>query len=818
LRIGFDIQALQTGSKHGGVGRYSYNLLNEFIKSYPGNQYLLFANGLYAEREYPFASRTNASYKIIDYLPGNDRNPLNRGIQLIDYRSAKLQLLHILSPIEFRDTAVVSRRALPGKTVVTLYDIIPLVLQDLYLTTETMRNDYFDRLKTVTAADLILTISESSRQDAINILRIPDKKIVTIGCAISSDFHRVENLDPSLVEATKQKYGITGKFIFNLGSIDVRKNQKRLIEAFADLPNDLLDKYTLVIACNYSLDATHDFRVFAQNRLKNKVLFLHFCPDVDVNTLYNCCDLFVLPSLYEGFGLPVLEAMSCGAPVIASNNSSIPEITGRTDNLFDPMNSVSITKLMVEVLGNNNYREELRAYGMRRAQEFSWKAVAMRAKEAYDYLVDQRRKKRPITSKIRLGIITTWNTKCGIANYCRYLLNHVGEAVSTKIFANQDCIRNGLDEDFVSRCWERGWIDGDLGKLGDKITAQDAQVVNIQYNFGFFGVKQLGDLIIDLARRGIRVIVSFHSTAPVEVHGVRQSLESIAVELRCADRLLVHSPTDVALLKTIGLEKNVSVFPHGMLVFEDEDICAVRKAQNIPNSKVVGSFGFLLPHKGVLELIQSVPYLRAEYPDILVLLVCALYPDPVSGEYYERCKSRVEELGLENHVCFVTEYLEERAIIRRLHVADLLVLPYKSTTESSSAAIRLAACAKRPIITSALPIFDDFRNETYQIRSVEPTTIANAIKVLYKSRDTYEKLKSAIIDKGKRETWERVAEVYRDIVYKVYETRGQSAELRCLRLIDDISDELTAAGIDETWDQLSVLANEIFKAYSLDIA
>lgn len=814
MKLGYDIQALQTGSKEGGIGRYCLNLLKTLIRLYPDHEYILFANGLYPPKDIPLPRANNLYHDIIDYLPFHDLNVMNRIIQRIHYRATDLDLLHVLSPIEFRRTAVVSDGGKPGKTIVILYDLIPLIFQNLYLTSESIKNEYVNRLQNVTAADLILTISESSRKDAMNLLGTPPDKIITIGCSISENFCHIENLAPSLIQEMKRKYKIRNKFIFNLGSIDIRKNQKNLILAFSNLPPDLLDQYTLVIACNYSPEDTNTLRAFAENQLKDKVIFLHFCPDEDVNLLYNMCDLFVMPSLYEGFGLPVLEAMRCGAPAIASHTSSIPEITGRTDNLFDPNDTAGLTGLMVKVLRNKAYQEELRRYGMKRSKEFSWDKVARKTMEAYEnFLNGGRTKHRKSNTPTPLGIVTTWNTKCGIANYSKYLLEHLNKKIAVKIFANSDCERNGPDGTNVFRCWERGYDKGDLTILCEEILRQGTEIVNIQYNFGFFGVKQLGDLIISLKKNNIRAVITFHATASADICGKLQSLGDIAVELRCADKILVHSTKDVERLKAFNVDKNVVWFPHGMFLFDDENRFVLRRKRNLLNSKIVASFGFLLPHKGMLELIESLPLLIDTYPDMLFLFVCALYPHPVSREYFEQCMKRVNELKLQDHVIFMTDYLDEKDIMKFLHLADMLVFPYTDTSESSSAAIRLAAGARRPIITSASPIFDDFKAEVLQIDSVEPKGIAKVITSLYENKEAYEKFTTSIIARGEKERWEVVAKKYKDILDEASNSTSDPTELKWLNVMDDISKELMTIEVSDRPEAIEVSAKEIYRRY-----
>lgn len=385
MRLGLDMQALQSVNSVGGIGVYNRNLLGRMLELYPEVEYELFFNGLYDIRKQPFVRAANTRIHAVRYLPGNDLNPFNKWIQLAAYRSKPLDLLHVLSPFEPQTHAVISGKPHP-RTVVTVYDFIPLIFKDLYLSSPMHMRLYSDRLKALRVARLLLSISEATRGDAIELLGLPPSRIVNVGIAPSSEFRK---LDPPMSAATagiKKKHGIEGPFIMTVSNLDHRKNLVALLRAFCTLPDFILRDFSLVVVTNS--DPEYVKRDNAVSELlggdRAKIRLLYSISVDELVALYNSCHLFVYASLYEGGGLPVMEAMKCGAPVVASNTSSIPEYVGRVDNLFDPRNQESIAESMLRILSDDGRRKELGRYGEERSKSFSWDRVVKRTMQAYE--------------------------------------------------------------------------------------------------------------------------------------------------------------------------------------------------------------------------------------------------------------------------------------------------------------------------------------------------------------------------------------------------------------------------------------------------
>jgi len=270
-------------------------------------------------------------------------------------------------------------------TVVTLHDLIPLLDPDRYLTDPAHRAWYLRKLEDLHRAEAMLAISESTRREAIQHLGCPAEKVMTISSGVDHRFRRIER-DEKTVRDLLARHRIARPFVMYTGGGDHRKNIAGLIRGFAGLPEALRRAHQLAIVCHL---APRELQPLARQAAElgldpDEVVFTGYVPDDDLIGLYNACVLFVFPSLHEGFGLPVLEAMGCGAPVIGADRTSLPEAIGRADALFNPDDDASLVALMQHVLTDTGFQADLAAYGEARARQFTWDACAERAWRALE--------------------------------------------------------------------------------------------------------------------------------------------------------------------------------------------------------------------------------------------------------------------------------------------------------------------------------------------------------------------------------------------------------------------------------------------------
>ena len=272
-------------------------------------------------------------------------------------------------------------------TAVTLYDLIPMLRPDTYLSEPSGRRHYLRRAQSLKRADLLLAISESTRREAIDAMDISPDRVITIGAGLSRSFE-ARGVSDDEKASLLASYGLRRPFVLYTGAVEPHKNVEGLIAAFGSLRPEIRSAHQLAIAGKLQeADRDRLVALLASHGLDaGDMVCLNYVPDEDLSVLYSLCSVFIFPSLHEGFGLPILEAMACGAPVIGSNCTSIPEIINRKDALFDPRRPQDIANRLTEVLSNTDLRQNLKVWGLERARAFTWDACARKALEAFEEL------------------------------------------------------------------------------------------------------------------------------------------------------------------------------------------------------------------------------------------------------------------------------------------------------------------------------------------------------------------------------------------------------------------------------------------------
>jgi glycosyltransferase involved in cell wall biosynthesis len=230
-------------------------------------------------------------------------------------------------------------------------------------------------------ADAIITVSNSARYDILRHLKVPREKVKVIMGAVSSHFRPI--VDPAQLDSVKAKYGLHQPFILYVGTIEPRKNLTRLIQAFADLKKSGLP-HKLVIVGQSGWHVGPIFAEVERLGLTKDIIFTGYVPIEDLPALYSLCESMAFPSLYEGFGLPVLEAMACGAAVVTSRSSSLIEVAGDAALLVNPLSVAEIADSLRRLHLDPNLRAELRVQGIVRASHFTWEAAARSTLDLYE--------------------------------------------------------------------------------------------------------------------------------------------------------------------------------------------------------------------------------------------------------------------------------------------------------------------------------------------------------------------------------------------------------------------------------------------------
>ncbi|MBS3984057.1 MAG: glycosyltransferase [Selenomonadales bacterium] len=475
MRIVIDLQGAQTtGSRKRGIGRYSLALAQGLARNCGEHEVLLALNGLFPETIEPIRAAFRDVLPLenirvwvppgpVAFLdPANDsRRDAAECLREAFLASLEPDIVLVTSLFEglVDDAASSVGRHAHLPTAVVLYDLIPLIHRQIYLSSPTAESWYMDRLKHLKRADLLLSISASSGREAVELLVVDQARVVNISTACEPHF-----LPRPVTAETRRRlqsaYGIEHSFVMYTGGIDPRKNIEGLVRAYARLPAELRPAHQLVIVC--AAQAPERERLLqlagATGLTQGELVLTGYVPDDDLVTLYNACKLFVFPSWHEGFGLPALEAMQCGKAVIAANTSSLPEVVGRSDALFDPHDEADMAARLRQILEDEDLRQALERHGLEQSRKFSWDASARRALAAMGRLHTDRQRSislagppqsRPEKRPLLAYVSPLPPEKSGIADYSAELLRELACWYEVEVVVDQFAV---ADDWIVKQC------------------------------------------------------------------------------------------------------------------------------------------------------------------------------------------------------------------------------------------------------------------------------------------------------------------------------------------------------------------------------
>ena len=379
MRIGIDARAILNPEKIAptGVANYVWQLVKNLLETDSQNQYILFFDFKVRDKDVKRFSQPNVKIKFFPfsdykkYMPGAYSEILG----MATFARENMDVLHTTSPL-YRVPA-----SYRGKIVTTFYDFASYRVPELFprLSTAKLKTLYSFAAK---KSDRIIAVSESTKKDAQKFLGYPEDKITTIYNGIDKRFF---GDGVFLKDDLKKAYGIFDKYILFLGTLEPRKNLSRVLEAFAKFKKDYKNNfdYQLVVAGKRGWLA-EEYRQTAEDMgIDNEVVFTGYVGGDELKPLYANAEFFVMPSLYEGFGQTIVEAMASGAPCLVSKVSSIPEIAGEAAYFVDPHDTEGIAKGMAELASSKELREKLSTAGKEQAKKFSWEKCAQETLEVY---------------------------------------------------------------------------------------------------------------------------------------------------------------------------------------------------------------------------------------------------------------------------------------------------------------------------------------------------------------------------------------------------------------------------------------------------
>jgi glycosyltransferase involved in cell wall biosynthesis len=358
-----------------GIGTYLRNLVRGLAKIDQQTEYVLLSR----PEDTAFAGTLGENFRAVAESAGH--YSITEQISLpLAVKRAHVDLFHA--------PHYVLPALTPGRSVVTIHDCIHLMFPE-YLK---HRLGYaYARASMWTAAhksDRIFTVSEQSKRDILKFFNVPPDKVVVTPNAIDDRFN--EPPSAQRVQEIRERYQLSQAYILYVGNIKPHKNLERLIEAFQYVRSQGRQELELLLIGDEISKLQSLRRAVHKHGLHRYVRFHGFVPDDTLAVLYRLASVFVFPSLYEGFGLPPLEAMACGTPVVTSNVSSLPEVVGDAAILVDPYDAQSIADGILKVLHSSHLRADLRERGYARVREYSWERSVRTVRKVYGEVAGQQ--------------------------------------------------------------------------------------------------------------------------------------------------------------------------------------------------------------------------------------------------------------------------------------------------------------------------------------------------------------------------------------------------------------------------------------------
>jgi len=373
MKIGIDIRCL-TGGRRTGVEEYTLNLLENIFKLDTRDEFILFFNSY---------KKTEVDFSWIDKYPNVKLKRFAFPNKILNFLFWYLDWPKIDKMIGGVDVFFMPNIIFGGvsqnsKLVVTIHDLSFERYAETFSWVRRLWHAFINPRKICRRANKIIAVSHSTKQDIIDLYGIDPDKISVSRNGLADKFHIIDRNDENLIRV-KDKYGLPYKFILYLGTIEPRKNISAIIRAYEKLrkyatalDREVLAKYKLVIAGSKGWLSEKIFTEIDNSEFKDDIIVINFVEELDKQFVLNLASLFVYPSKFEGFGLPPLEAMVSGVPVITANNSSLPEVVGESAILIDSDKPDEIAQAMQEILTNADLREKLITRGLMQSKKFNW--------------------------------------------------------------------------------------------------------------------------------------------------------------------------------------------------------------------------------------------------------------------------------------------------------------------------------------------------------------------------------------------------------------------------------------------------------------
>lgn len=716
-RLLVDLQATQSQSHADrGVARYVKEQTRALARLGVGDAYLL-------NPHLPFPRALDQDLVASPALRWGTQSEVRRLAEADDRPLA----FYLTSPFEVSPWAEgdVPPHLLRGRLPVaaTLYDLIPLVMPERYLADRNYASRYRARLEQLHHVDVVLTISEHTRRDAIRLLGLDPARVVTVGFGVSPFFRPATAADTPDAVLARHVPSLHRPFVATVSGGDPRKNAERLFEAWAAVRRDTGAEHQLVVTC--SLDAATRAAweaavAGAGLAVGDDVVLTGWQPDDVLRAVYQRCELFVFPSLYEGAGLPPAEAIACGAPTVTSSTSALPEVLDWPDATFDPASVDDMAAVVARALGDDDFRRQLRRRGGERARLLTWDAVARRTVDALDRLPEPAG--GPTVLPVRIALVGPMPpTASGIADYNARLVPALAERCEVDVFttaprppadarADVRWFTPGALKDTCSP-WAYDAVVYTAGNSDDHHDLYDlAQEfpgvlwlhdVRLPGLYTTFAADRLGDaggpaFLRDRLLRQYRRRLPPHLLADVDRTPAHYNEFGIGLtkELVDTSRAVVVSSALAERLLRLDQQPDARVTPTHVLPLAVPAPWGDGPGGGGRAAASIVSLGMVSPVKASELLISAVAALRAAGVDADLTFV-----GPVDDGYRAHLDALAAAAGVTGHVR-LTGRVDDDAYRRWLATATVAVQLRLTTNGESSAAVTDALAAGLPVVTN----------------------------------------------------------------------------------------------------------------------
>ncbi|MBI4635702.1 MAG: glycosyltransferase [Candidatus Rokubacteria bacterium] len=455
MKILVDGQTLATPDRVRGVGRYLVTALQHMVEAFPGHGYIVATLAGESTPDLPEAIDRGAKFASITVDPPS----VDGYLRELNYRHALEGLVADEGvDLYWNPNPLMPNVLFPGAlhgclNVVTMHDMIPLVFPEAYLRplSAPRLNDYMSRLVRLRSFDHVISVSYATRDDLLKYRVASEEDITVVHEGVERVFF--DEPPPGGARGVRDRYGLTGPFVLAIAGADFRKNNPGLVEAFALVRKRYGHDLHLAIIGGYDRPTRGAMEALARARgVEARIRYLDTIPDLDLRSLYRLARVFFFPSLYEGFGLPLLEAMAAGTPVAASNRSSIPEVLGDAGVYFDPGSADDMAARLHQLLTDPVASRAASTAGRARARAFTWERTASEIAGLFEALLARRRPRessapvpRPpsATARARVAVVTPRAVSDGV-DVTDSLLEALGHEVDIDLVGDLES-RHGQD-------------------------------------------------------------------------------------------------------------------------------------------------------------------------------------------------------------------------------------------------------------------------------------------------------------------------------------------------------------------------------------